>query len=208
MKKYGKDAFDVSVLATEYSAESLNAKEIFFIGKFKSSERNFGFNLRGGGSFGKHSDESKKRMSEAVSAAYATTDLRAKRSLQNLGKTYDAERRANISKSLMGKTVSESAKLSMSKAAKLLWSDPAYSDKTRPAITAALQADGCREKTANSIKNLWLDDTYREMMLAARKATQEKGNAARKAVWADPVRRAARLEKLKATIAKARSAQI
>lgn len=68
IRKYGEDAFDWEVIAYATSIKQLNELEEFYINKYDSIKN--GYNLREGGSNKVHSDESKKRMSEAQKAAH------------------------------------------------------------------------------------------------------------------------------------------
>ena len=65
IKKYGKDVFSADVIweCEACNQESLDAKEIEFIDKFNTLHPN-GYNLTRGGSGGRHSDETKKLISE------------------------------------------------------------------------------------------------------------------------------------------------
>lgn len=68
IRKYGVDAFDWEVIALALSIDELNYLEDFYIKKFNSIEN--GYNLREGGKNKLHSNESKKRMSEAQIKAH------------------------------------------------------------------------------------------------------------------------------------------
>lgn len=69
IKKYGVDAFDWEVLEYADSLDELNELEEKYIEKYDSI--NSGYNIREGGNNKLHSEESKKRMSEAQKAAHA-----------------------------------------------------------------------------------------------------------------------------------------
>ena len=65
IKKYGKESFKLEILweKVDCSDEELNQKEIEFIQKLNTVHPN-GYNLTYGGSGGRHSDETKKLLSE------------------------------------------------------------------------------------------------------------------------------------------------
>lgn len=94
MKKYGEDKFETKILEWCFSKEELDAKEDVWILKYEALDPKKGYNLKRGGSHGKHSLESIKKMSENAK--------KAKREPWNKGKTgvYSEEVRESISNSL------------------------------------------------------------------------------------------------------------
>ena len=60
--KYGESNFKFSVLNWANSQDELNDLEIHYITKYKSLNKNYGFNLRAGGGNGKHSIETRKKI--------------------------------------------------------------------------------------------------------------------------------------------------
>jgi group I intron endonuclease len=83
--KYGFDNFKFEVIAFAKDQKSLNDAEIFYIKIYKSSDRNIGYNLDLGGAHGKHSAETK-----------------AKISASNMGRKNSDESNKRISASKMG----------------------------------------------------------------------------------------------------------
>jgi group I intron endonuclease len=65
IKKYGKEAFDRFIIATANDQEELNSLEIFYIAFFDTLNDRFGYNTRLGGSKGKFSVETRKKLSES-----------------------------------------------------------------------------------------------------------------------------------------------
>ena len=63
-QKYGKHNFDVTVLSACASQEELNNAEVYWI-DFLQTQSPFGYNVALGGNNGRHSDESKLKMSKA-----------------------------------------------------------------------------------------------------------------------------------------------
>lgn len=61
IKKYGIENFCFAIIDTAYSKEELDKKEIFFIKKYDCLIS--GYNCISGGSFGKHSEETKRMIS-------------------------------------------------------------------------------------------------------------------------------------------------
>jgi len=63
-QKHGFDSFEWIVLRECHSKEELDYTEQFFINFFISTDENYGYNLKDGGSTGKHNEVSKRIMSE------------------------------------------------------------------------------------------------------------------------------------------------
>lgn len=76
IKKYGKENFDITELCSASSQEELDFLEILFITALKSTDLNFGYNLRDGGSRGKHSIRSRRLMSEIAKGKPKSTEHR------------------------------------------------------------------------------------------------------------------------------------
>ena len=65
IRKYGRDLFVVTELGTATTQDELNRMEIEMITTHQSADRRYGYNVRAGGeSGGKHSLESRQKMSE------------------------------------------------------------------------------------------------------------------------------------------------
>jgi group I intron endonuclease len=95
IKKYGKDCFCVDVVYefTDCTQNDLDEKEIEFIKKINTLHPN-GYNLKQGGSGGRHSEETKKLLSQISKTMWARKrdEMVAKRREQ-----WTPERRANLS---------------------------------------------------------------------------------------------------------------
>lgn len=92
--KYGEENF-IFQLFEVCDVEMLNEREQFYISLFMSNNKYFGYNLTSGGKSTQMSEETKKKMS-----------------ISQTGKkrNFTLEHKANISKSLMGKKLSEERK--------------------------------------------------------------------------------------------------
>lgn len=64
IKKYGIENFEWEILKECYSKKELDEEEDKFIIFYETRNLDKGFNLKGGGSYGKHSEETKKIISE------------------------------------------------------------------------------------------------------------------------------------------------
>ena len=65
IKKYGWDNFEQLILDKASNKEQLDVLECFYIEKFQSIE--YGYNLKCGGSYGRHSEETKQKMKKPKS---------------------------------------------------------------------------------------------------------------------------------------------
>lgn len=101
INKYGVQNFKYEVLTvcgTQYTADYW---EIYFIDKYDSRNLKIGYNLKTGGSAGKHSLETKEKM--AKSHIGINTWMK--------GKKFSLETRIKLSNSLMGKNVGKKASI-------------------------------------------------------------------------------------------------
>lgn len=105
IRKYGRDAFDVeAVIACDDQAE-LDRVEVMAI-QAGNTLAPHGYNLRTGGGHGRHSDESKARMSIAQKARVISPEHRDKIAASHRGKKHgpaSPERRARIGAANKGK---------------------------------------------------------------------------------------------------------
>jgi len=76
--KYGVSAFDFEVIYLAYDKQQLDWLEIWFIEGFHAISS--GYNCRGGGANGLHSDETRRRMSQAKMGHTTSAETRAKMS--------------------------------------------------------------------------------------------------------------------------------
>lgn len=202
INKYGPENFEISELDFAGSKEELDNLEIFWIDFLGTRRREVGYNLRGGGSFGKHSPESKQKMVVSLKKAYACDPtLRKRMSASRVGKPLSAEHRAKIAASNTGVTPDEATRLKMAAIKKAAWADPVYAAKIVAAQNAGKNCLEFREQASIKNKALWQDPEKRALLLK----TQAAGKAA---FWADPVKRAARIAKRAATIARNKAAKV
>lgn len=117
LKKYGHINHQFEILE-ECNAAELNDKEIYYINKFKSFNNANGLNLQSGGYNGKHSDETKLKMSISKKGRVVSEETREKLRQANLGKTISPEYRKKLSDANKGKIFSDEQRLKMSLSAK------------------------------------------------------------------------------------------
>lgn len=97
--KYGWEQHRFEIIE-ECNLEQLNEKEIYWITFFNSI--NEGLNLKEGGSFGKHSQETKNKISKANKGKKFPQEVREKMGLTK-GFKYDEKTKEKMSQSLKGK---------------------------------------------------------------------------------------------------------
>lgn len=91
--KYGWDNFEHEIVVSNLTKEEANVFEKLFIKKLNTTNSQYGYNIREGGSHGKLSEESRKKISDALR-----------------GKTPSEETRMKMSESHKGRKLSEKAK--------------------------------------------------------------------------------------------------
>lgn len=112
IKKYGVENFKKEILYFCNTQKELNEIEQKFIFQYNSTNKTIGYNICVGGTNGtmlnrKHSEETKKQMSEI-----------------RLGVVFSDEHKKNISKAHIGKIISDETKEKMSKSQKLVKHNP------------------------------------------------------------------------------------
>lgn len=100
--KYGRDNFSIELLVSCKDQLSANAIENFWINTFHSIKN--GYNIRAGGSGGKHSEETKKKLSLASIGKKKSKEAVEKSRLARIGMKHSKEHKEKISKSLIGNT--------------------------------------------------------------------------------------------------------
>lgn len=70
IKKYGIDKFERKIIDSAKDKKDLDKKEEYYILKYNTLDRNYGYNFRHGGSRGKHSKETRKKISELMKGKY------------------------------------------------------------------------------------------------------------------------------------------
>ena len=137
IQKYGWENFTVEVICLAIGFESANELEDYFIELYDLTNPEKGYNIRKGGSNGKHSEESKRLISQSkmghsvseetrkVLAEHAskqvhTPESRAKRSKsmtgKNIGRHHSDETKAKISKAGIGREKSAETRRKISEA--------------------------------------------------------------------------------------------
>lgn len=136
MAKYGVDNFTFENIATCIMQEDADETENSLISQYDSRNKEFGYNLKTGASYGGHSKETKQKQSEATYRQIATQghpaagrivteeekELHRKARLENPIK-YTPELRQKMSEAHIGIKDSEETKQKKSESAKEAWAD-------------------------------------------------------------------------------------
>ena len=89
IKKYGIENFDIKILHSNLTKEEMDEKEIFYIQEYKTLDRNYGYNISSGGSYGNpYAGKTKEEMKEIAN----------KKSESRKGIIFTEEHKSNISK--------------------------------------------------------------------------------------------------------------
>lgn len=103
IQKYGWNSFSHEILYDGLSKEDAEQREIELIATYNSNNPEYGYNIQNGGnSLGKHSDETRKKISESNKGRIITPEQRLKISNTLKGQKLSLETRKKISASLKG----------------------------------------------------------------------------------------------------------
>lgn len=104
IQKYGWNNFKHEILFRDLTKEEAEQKEIELIEEFKSAECKYGYNISlGGSSVGKHSEETKKKLSIASTGRKHTEEEIKRQSEKQMGRIVSEETRKKISEAQKGK---------------------------------------------------------------------------------------------------------
>lgn len=104
IQKYGWNNFTHDILFTELTKEEAEQKEIELIAKYKSNQREFGYNLdKGGNSVGKMSDETIQKLINIHKDKEANAERYRKISESKKGMKFSDEHKLHLSQAKKGK---------------------------------------------------------------------------------------------------------
>lgn len=78
IQKYGVDNFEYTILAETNNQKHADLLEDYYIEYYNSRDPNIGYNLKGGGSIGKHSEETKAKISKKLIGREVSEQTRQK----------------------------------------------------------------------------------------------------------------------------------
>lgn len=105
--KYGWDNFEHEIIASNLTKDEANNFEKLLIKKFNTTNPKHGYNIKEGGSNGRHSEETKRKLSEVNKGKHLPEEHRNKISESNKGRHISEETKKKISESLKGKYVGD-----------------------------------------------------------------------------------------------------
>lgn len=118
IKKYGKNKFKYVILTLCGTQETADYWEDYFIKQYRSANKKFGYNIKNGGSHGKHTEETKKKISKAHEGKIHSEETKNRLSKMQKGHFVSEETRKKMSESKKGHTVSQETRKKMSEATK------------------------------------------------------------------------------------------
>lgn len=130
INKYGSDNFKYTVLAEVATQEEADILETKYIEQYRSMEKDIGYNIKTGGSAGRHSEETKRKISATEMGKTASIETRERMSKSQKGlkkpphtqewkdanSIFMKNRHANNVHPMMGKHHSEESKAKISAA--------------------------------------------------------------------------------------------
>ena len=152
--KYGEESFEFSILL-ECEENQLNTFEEYYIFELMTYDSRVGYNKNYGGSCGRHTEETKKKISESKKGKTLSEETKKKISEghkgennHNYGKSLSEETRNKISESLKGRTLSEETKKKIgeaNKGEKHPFYGKQHTEETRKKISEANKGKKCGE---------------------------------------------------------------
>lgn len=118
IKKYGKDKFQYVVLTMCGTQETADHWEDYFIKHYRSTDKKLGYNIKNGGSHGKHTEESKKKIAQSHKGKLHSEETKKKISEIQNGHIVSGETRKKMSNSKKGHSISEETRRKLSEATK------------------------------------------------------------------------------------------
>lgn len=172
--KYGAEAFEVEQIGESDDKLFLDFLERFWISVHRSSDREHGFNLREGGSFGRHTEASKGLMSQKVQAAYLRPETRERLRASKLGKPLADATCKKIAAANTGKRHTEETKALLSERRKAMWQDPQYRESVTSKQNAGKRSPEARAAASEKAKAQWADPEKRRKGLEALASARAK----------------------------------
>lgn len=136
MAKYGSENFIFEAIATCKTQEHADETELILISQYNSRNKEFGYNIKPGGSTSPHSDETKQKLREATLRQIETQGhpaqgtKRTPEQSANLSRArlehpvdYTPEIRQKMSESHLGKVLPEEQRQKMSESIKQNWAE-------------------------------------------------------------------------------------
>lgn len=167
IQKYGWDNFKHEILLEDLTKEQAELAERLFIGYYNSANREHGYNIEtGGNAVGKHSQETKAKISKGNKGKVVSDETKRKMSEAQRGHKTSDKTKKLLSEANKGKTHSKEVREKISNALKgenAYWYGKHLPDSTRKKISKSLSGenhpnygrrcpDAIREKISNTHK--------------------------------------------------------
>jgi len=153
--KYGWNNFEFSIIDTAISLDDLNLKEVDYIQKYKSIDKNFGYNIELGGNNAKPSIETLRKMSES--------HLGIKQSKEWVNKKIAKAGTDEAKK--YGKTKSEEEKKYLSDNSPKYWEGKTRDEETKLKISKTKLEKGWTDKQKNICKRVYKIDKIKNILI-------------------------------------------
>lgn len=168
IQKYGWDNFEHEVVKRNLTLKEADSFEMYLINKFNTINPN-GYNAVEGGSNGRPSEETKRKMSEAQIGKHHSEETKKKLSEICTGRHHTEETKKKISESSKNRTVSNETR-----------------EKLRIANIGKHHSEESRKKMSKSQKIRFSSEEERKRIGALRKG---KGTGKRPKEWVDNIKK-------------------
>lgn len=169
IKKHGWESFDSHVLFDGLTKKEAEQKEIELIAHHKTTDKRYGYNLSNGGTLaGKHSSETRKKMSEVRKKMPVNWRNIEKMREINKGKKYPPEFGEAISKRMKGKKLSESHVENIRNSHLGYIMPESQKKKISEGVKLALSCEEKRKRISENQKKLYEDPQYVEKIRLSR----------------------------------------
>lgn len=142
IEKHGWENFEHIILFENLTKSEAHALEIEHIAKYKTKNREFGYNLTDGGESAnglKHTEESKQKMSESKKGKHISEETKQKISIAMEGRQFTEETKKKMSESQKGKKLSEETKKKISKNNSRYWTGKQRTEETKRKMSESLK---------------------------------------------------------------------
>lgn len=173
-RKYGVSAHSFEIvheLPVDVSRDVLNSYEVFYISLYKNTGVKM-LNIKGGGSHGAHSAETKEKMSRARKGRAQSPETVEKRVQQMRGKKRKPmreEHRKRLSELMVGRKHENDTRIKMSISQKAAWlrtPERGHNEKTKLLLSLKMGgkklSDETKKLISNATKERWHDAEYKK----------------------------------------------
>jgi len=163
IQKYGRENFIIEELESCNSMDNLNKAEIYWIKEYNSIEN--GYNLLSGGKNGKHSEETKKKMSKLSKERQSRPEVKAKISKKSKETSNRPEVKRKISEAAKKMHQDSEFKKKSYKAIKEAWDKKLKNNSFNVYIAICVQPPG-RNQLAIYEKDKYVNTYYNQRTCA------------------------------------------